>query len=53
MSEPAAASPLVPTAAAERIVALDVLRGFAILGILVMNIQSFSMIGAADMNPAS
>ena len=27
------------------------LRGFAVLGILVMNIQSFSMIGAAYLNP--
>ncbi|MEM1002526.1 MAG: DUF418 domain-containing protein [Bacteroidota bacterium] len=35
----------------ERIIALDVLRGFAILGILVMNIQSFSMPGAAYLNP--
>jgi len=36
---------------AERIVSIDVLRGFAVLGILIMNIQSFSMIGAAYMNP--
>jgi uncharacterized protein len=28
-----------------------VLRGFAVLGILIMNIQSFSMIGAAYLNP--
>ena len=35
----------------ERIVSIDVLRGFAVLGILVMNIQSFSMIGAAYLNP--
>jgi uncharacterized protein len=35
----------------ERIISLDVLRGFAVLGILVMNIQSFSMIGAAYLNP--
>ena len=35
----------------ERIVAIDVLRGFALLGILVMNIQSFSMIGSAYVNP--
>jgi uncharacterized protein len=40
-----------PVTADERIVSLDVLRGFAILGILVMNIQSFSMIGAAYLNP--
>jgi uncharacterized protein len=35
----------------ERMVAIDVLRGFALLGILLMNIQSFSMIGAAYVNP--
>ena len=40
-----------PVAGPERIAALDVLRGFAVLGILVMNIQAFSMIGAAYMNP--
>ncbi len=42
-----------PVTAAERIVSLDVLRGFAILGILIMNIQSFSMIGAAYLNPTA
>jgi uncharacterized protein len=36
-----------------RIESLDILRGFAVLGILVMNIQSFSMIEAAYMNPAA
>ncbi|MEO1049317.1 MAG: DUF418 domain-containing protein [Bacteroidota bacterium] len=35
----------------ERIISLDVIRGFAILGILLMNIQSFSMIGQAYLNP--
>lgn len=40
-----------PVTDAARIGSLDVLRGFAVLGILVMNIQSFSMIGAAYMNP--
>jgi len=40
-----------PVARTERIASLDVLRGFAVLGILVMNIQSFSMIGAAYLNP--
>ena len=39
------------TTQAERIVALDVLRGFALLGILVMNIQSFGMTYAAYGNP--
>ncbi len=40
-----------PVTQAQRIQSLDVLRGVAVLGILVMNIQSFSMIGAAYMNP--
>jgi uncharacterized protein len=43
----------VPVKAGERIESLDVLRGFAILGILLMNIQSFSMIGAAYFNPTA
>ena len=40
-----------PVIEGDRIASLDVLRGFAVLGILVMNIQSFSMIGAAYLNP--
>lgn len=35
----------------DRIASLDVLRGFALLGILPMNIQYFSMISAAYSNP--
>jgi uncharacterized protein len=42
-----------PTTQSERIRSLDVLRGFAVLGILIMNIQSFAMIGAAYFNPTS
>jgi uncharacterized protein len=42
-----------PVTQADRIVSLDVLRGVAVLGILVMNIQSFSMPGAAYMNPSA
>lgn len=42
---------LTPTSATERILSLDVLRGFAVLGILIMNIQNFSMIEAAYLNP--
>lgn len=38
-------------APAQRQVQLDVLRGFAVLGILVMNIQVFSMPMAAYTNP--
>jgi uncharacterized protein len=42
-----------PVTSGERIVSLDVLRGVAVLGILFLNIQSFSMIGAAYMNPTA
>lgn len=41
----------MPTQAGERIIALDVLRGFALLGILIMNIQGFSMPEAAYFVP--
>lgn len=37
----------------DRIDSLDVLRGFAVLGILVMNIQTFSMPMAAYVNPTA
>ncbi len=37
----------------KRIVELDVIRGFAVLGILLMNIQSFSMPGETYTNPAA
>jgi uncharacterized protein len=36
-----------------RIASLDILRGFAVPGILIMNIQSFAMIGSAYINPTS
>ncbi|MEX0359854.1 MAG: DUF418 domain-containing protein, partial [Allomuricauda sp.] len=36
-----------------RIVALDVLRGFAILGIPLMNVQSLAMVGQAYLNPTA
>ena len=42
-----------PVTEKERIVSIDVLRGFALLGILPMNIQYFSMISAAYMNPTT
>jgi len=42
-----------PVAEKERIVSIDVLRGFALLGILPMNIQYFSMITAAYFNPTA
>lgn len=47
---PAKATPVAPK---ERIVALDFLRGFALLGILLMNIQSFAMPFAAYFNPTA
>ncbi len=45
------ASNAAPVAETERITAMDCLRGFAVLGILVMNIQDFAMPGAAYFNP--
>jgi uncharacterized protein len=40
-----AGSPIIPTQNAERIQSLDVLRGFALLGILLANIQDFGFAG--------
>ena len=40
-----------PTSSSERILSLDVLRGVAVFGILVVNIQVFSMIFATLSNP--
>ena len=42
-----------PVEASDRIASLDVLRGFAVLGILVMNIQAFAMPTAAYFNPTA
>lgn len=42
-----------PVAEGERIDALDILRGFAVLGILSMNIGGFSMPGAAYFDPTA
>lgn len=42
-----------PVTEAERIRSLDVLRGFALLGILVMNVQSFAMPFSAYTNPTN
>lgn len=38
---------------AGRIGVLDALRGLAILGILIMNVQAFAMVGAAYINPTA
>jgi len=43
-------SPLNPD---QRIAPVDLLRGVAVLGILIMNIQSFAMIQAAYFNPTA
>ncbi len=48
---PLAALTAAPVESVERVIALDVLRGFALLGILVMNIQAFSMPEAAYFLP--
>lgn len=53
MTETTATSGTAPVEAGERIVAIDVLRGFAVLGILLINVQSFSMVLAAYNNPAA
>jgi uncharacterized protein len=42
-----------PTAPSERIVGLDALRGFALLGILVINIRVFSMPEVVLFNPTA
>jgi len=44
---------LQPVSTGDRILSLDVMRGVALLGILVMNIKSFAMIGAAYFFPTS
>ncbi len=46
-------STLAPTTSKERILALDILRGIALLGILIINMQSFAMPGAAYLNPTA
>lgn len=52
VDQPKLVEEIAPVRAASRIDSLDVLRGFAVLGILVMNIQSFGLPMMAYMNPA-
>ena len=40
-----------PVIESERIRSIDVLRGFALLGVLVMNMQAFADVFAVYMNP--
>ncbi len=42
MDKPPAAAPLTPVANNERIQSLDVVRGFALIGILMMNVEFFN-----------
>ena len=42
-----------PVTQSERIAAIDVLRGFAVLGILIVNMQGFARVSSAYTNPAS
>jgi len=46
-----AAPPAVPIGGGERLAALDLLRGFALCGILLMNIVNFAWPGGAYTNP--
>jgi len=52
MSDENFANP-APVEVAERVEALDTVRGFALLGILLMNICSFGMPSAAESNPTA
>ena len=42
-----------PVPQKDRILSIDILRGVAVLGILIMNIQHFSMPQAAYINPTA
>jgi len=49
----ATARSLSPSRPSKRLESIDVLRGIAVLGILLMNIQLFAMIQAAYFNPTA
>ncbi|MCG8509031.1 MAG: hypothetical protein MI741_07360, partial [Rhodospirillales bacterium] len=51
MDHPSSTSIAGPTPPRQRIVAIDVLRGFALLGILVINIRAFAMVWDSYMIP--
>ena len=53
MTSPADGPRVGPVVQTERVDAIDVLRGFALLGILLMNVQSFAMPQAAYFNPTA
>lgn len=46
-------APVAPVAAQERIAAVDVVRGCAVLGILLMNILSFGLVFGGGMDPTN
>ncbi len=53
MSSPTAAPTATPVATSDRIASIDVLRGFAVLGILIVNIEGFARVTSAFRNPVS
>ncbi|MDR3638878.1 MAG: DUF418 domain-containing protein [Isosphaeraceae bacterium] len=52
LSESTAAPAVTPVGSAERVQSIDVLRGVALLGILLMNILEFGLPLGAELNPS-